>query len=232
MKYLIWDFDGTLGYRDGGAWAASLLEVLDGALPSHAVTLDQLRPFLQAGLPWQEADRPHPHLTSADAWWSAILPILERAYLGVGLDAASARALAGHFRSVYLTLDRWRLYDDVLPTMDALAAQGWMHIILSNHVPELGDIVEHLSLGPYIGRLFNSAETGYEKPHPRAFHMILETIPDMESVWMIGDSFHADILGAQAVGLSTILVRRPHPDAARYCASLADVPAMITAEKA
>ena len=223
MRYLIWDFDGTLGYRDGGAWTASLLEVLDGAAPSHTVTLDQLRPFLQAGFPWQEADRPHPHLTSADLWWDAVLPILERAYLGVGLEAGRARALAGQFRAVYLNLDRWRLYDDVLPTLTALSARGWTHIILSNHVPELGDIVRHLGLGPLISRLFNSAETGYEKPHPRAFRIALEAMSDVEAVWMIGDSFSADVQGAEGVGIPAILVRRYHPEARYSCETLPQV---------
>ncbi|MFO7742923.1 MAG: hypothetical protein R6X31_11480 [Anaerolineae bacterium] len=30
--------------------------------------------------------------------------------------------------------------------------------------------------------MFNSAETGYEKPHPRAFQLVLEAFPDTEAV--------------------------------------------------
>ncbi len=63
MRYLLWDFDGTLGHRvsdsGDGARTASMLEVLDNAMSPHTVTLDQIRPFLQTGFPWQEADRPH-----------------------------------------------------------------------------------------------------------------------------------------------------------------------------
>jgi hypothetical protein len=40
-KYLIWDFDGTLGYRPGG-WTAALLEVLQREAPTCDVTADQL----------------------------------------------------------------------------------------------------------------------------------------------------------------------------------------------
>ena len=227
---MIWDFDGTLGFRDRGGWAVSLLEVLDSVLPSHTVMLDQIRPFLQTGFPWQEADRPHLHLTSADLWWDAILPVLERAYMGIGLDESRARALARQFRTVYLNLDRWRLFDDVLSTLDTLAAQGWTHAILSNHVPELGDIVRHLGLASRMVYVFNSAETGYEKPHPRAFQIALETLPDVETVWMIGDSFTADVQGAELAGIPAILVRRSHPNANRYCESLVDVPVVIARE--
>lgn len=227
VRYLLWDFDGTLGYRDGGAWTASLLETLDLALPGHAVTLEQLRPYMQTGFPWHQPDRPHCHLTSAEAWWEALYPVLAGAYRGVGLDDACAQVLARQFRAVYLNLDRWRLFDDVLPTLDALSVQGWRHAILSNHVPELGDIVRHLGLASRVVHVFNSAEIGYEKPHPRAFRIVLETIADAETVWMIGDSFTADVQGAEAVGLPAILARRTHPQARYCCETLHEVVAII-----
>ncbi len=216
MRYLLWDFDGTLGYRDGGAWTAALLETLDFALPEHAITLEQLRLYTQTGFPWHQPEHPHLHLTSTAAWWEALYPVLARAYMGVGLDESLARALARQFRAVYLNLNRWRLFDDVLPALDTLSARGWVHAILSNHVPELGDIVRHLGLTSRIARVFNSAETGYEKPHPRAFQIALETLPDVETAWMIGDNVTADVQGAEAVGLPAILVRHQHPQA-RYC---------------
>jgi len=227
MRYLLWDFDGTLGYRDGGAWTAALLETLDLALPEHAITLEQLRLYTQTGFPWHQPEHPHLHLTSTAAWWEALYPVLARAYMGVGLDESLARALARQFRAVYLNHNRWRLFADVLPALDTLSARGWVHAILSNHVPELGDIVRHLGLTSRIARVFNSAETGYEKPHPRAFQIALETLPDVETVWMIGDNFTADVQGAESVGIPAILVRRSHPDAGRYCESLADVPMLI-----
>jgi FMN phosphatase YigB (HAD superfamily) len=39
-------------------------------------------------------------------------------------------------------------------------------------------------------------------------------------VWMIGDSYKADVQGAEALGVPAILVRRMHPDAARTAADL------------
>jgi putative hydrolase of the HAD superfamily len=230
MRYLIWDFDGTLGYRDGGAWTASLLETLDLAMPGHTVTLEQLRLYTHAGFPWHQPDQPHLHLTSPEIWWDALYPVLAQAYRGVGLDEGVAWALAHQFRVVYLNLDRWRLFDDVLSTLDTLSVRGWTHVILSNHVPELGDIVHHLGLTSRIAYTFNSAETGYEKPHPRAFQIALETLPDIEAAWMIGDNFTADVQGAEQAGIPAILVRRSHPDASRYCASLAEVPVLIEEE--
>jgi putative hydrolase of the HAD superfamily len=230
MRYLIWDFDGTLGYRDGGAWTASLLEAITLVLPGYLVTIEQLRPHTQTGFPWHQPDQPHLHLTSAELWWEALYPVLEKACQRIGLDEAQAWTVARQFRAVYLNLDRWRMFDDVLPTLDVLSVRGWTHVILSNHVPELGDIVRYLGLTSRIAYIFNSAETGYEKPHSRAFQIALEMLPDTETVWMIGDSFTADVQGAESAGIPAILVRRPHPGASRYCGSLADVPVLIAEE--
>ncbi|MFN2109160.1 MAG: HAD family hydrolase [Anaerolineae bacterium] len=234
MRYLIWDFDGTLGYRvsgsGGGAWTTSLLETIRLALPDHTITPEQLRPYMQTGFPWHQPEHPHPYLATGEMWWEALYPVLERACWGVGLDADRARTVVRRFRAVYLDLDRWRLFDDVLPTLDALSARGWVHVILSNHVPELTDIVQYLGLTSRVGCVFNSAKIGYEKPHPRAFKIALETLPDVETAWMIGDSFTADVQGAEQVGIPAILVRRPHPNASRYCASLTDVPMVIAGD--
>ena len=177
MKTLIWDFDGTLGYRDGGAWTASLYEVLQREIPDSAVTFEQLRPYMVSeGYPWGKPEESHLHLDTPEKWWDALRPLFVNAYLGVGLEPDVAHHLAGMFRETYLTPERWRLYDDVIPTLSALSDAGWIHVILSNHVPELADIVEWVGLSPYIVELFNSAQLGYEKRHPATF---AEYVPDL-----------------------------------------------------
>jgi putative hydrolase of the HAD superfamily len=67
-----------------------------------------------------------------------------------------------------------------------------------------------------------SAETGFEKPHPQAFASVLDRLEPAEA-WMIGDNVVADVLGAEALGIPAVLVRRPDPRAARYADSLAGV---------
>jgi len=97
-------------------------------------------------------------------------------------------------------------------------------------VPELDRIVSHLGLRPTIAHVFNSARTGYEKPHPRAFQIVMESLPDSGPFRMVGDSMRADVAGAEAVGLPAILVRRPHRDAERYCESLSRVSSVLGSE--
>jgi putative hydrolase of the HAD superfamily len=228
MRTIIWDFDGTLGYRSEGAWTASLWEVLKAEVPDSNVTQEQLRPYMQSGFPWHEPDKSHAQIQNADAWWAMIVPLFVRAYVGVGLGDQCAQWLASLFRATYLNLDRWRIYDDVLPVLELLSSAGWTHVILSNHVPELGEIVQHLGLIPYFYAIFNSAETGFEKPHPRAYQIVLQALPDLDAVWMVGDSMQADVAGAQNVGIPAILVRRCHADARYYAETLYDLPAFLS----
>ena len=227
MKLLIWDFDGTLGYRAGGAWTASLLEALQREAPGSDVTLDDLQPYTRSGFPWQAPEQPHPHLKSADAWWAALEGCFVDAYHGVGLPAVQARGLAREVRPTYLAPERWRLYDDVVPALKALGEAGWTHAMLTNHVPEFREIAAGLGLTPYFRCICNSAEMGYEKPHPRAFACVLEAFPEAAPRWMIGDSYHADVLGAEAVGIPAILVRRYHPDAEHYAETLREIPGIV-----
>jgi putative hydrolase of the HAD superfamily len=218
-QYLIWDFDGTLAYRLGG-WTGALLEVMRRETPTCEATADQLRPHLQAGFPWHTPEQPHPAITSADQWWEALDPIFERAFMAIGASVQQARRMATQVRLVYPHPAQWRLFDDTLPTLDELSAQGWSHVILSNHVPELPVIIHHLQIGPYISHIFNSAETGYEKPHPEAFRRALATLGDIAAAWMIGDSLQADIAGARMAGIPAILVRTECSEARYRCSAL------------
>lgn len=238
MRVLIWDFDGTLGYREGGMWSASLLELLQEEMPQIRATADHLRPYLRCGFPWHRPDQPHPEIRTPEQWWDSLLPLFEAAFRGIGVDRKSARSLARQVRYRYTDPGRWRLFDGVLPTLDLLAARGWTHVLLSNHVPELSDVkgsidlIGHLGLRPRLARVFNSAETGYEKPHPRAFQMVLDAFPDATAMWMIGDSIGADVRGAEALRIPTILVDRRGEGTGRTCTHVAEVPALLARSRA
>jgi len=227
MKYLIWDFDGTLGYRDGGMWTLTLLEIVQRAMPELGVTYDRLKGYLHVGYPWHTPERPHPELNTADRWWAALDPVLTRALLGVGVPARMTGDMIRAFRPLYLDLARWRLFPDTLPVLDRLSGAGWRHVLLTNHVPELPAILDHLGLTPRMDALFNSAHTGYEKPHPQAFQNVLDWATEPEAVWMIGDNPKADVAGAEALGIPAILVRTSHPDVKYCCARLSEVQPIV-----
>ncbi len=74
-------------------------------------------------------------------------------------------------------------------------------------------------------RIFNSAHTGYEKPHPEAFRGVLDALGGAEKIWMIGDN--ADVAGAKAAGLPAILVRKRREGVEPYCEDLGRIAAIV-----
>ncbi len=226
-QVILWDFDGTLAIREGG-WTGALSDLLAVHAPDVAVTPDQIRPFLQAGFPWHEPHTPHTHLNDDPAmWWRALDPIFVNAFEGLGVARKRAVDLARLVRAQYLAPAAWRLFDDVLPALCALAEHGWQQMIVSNHVPELPQIVSELGLDNMFAAIINSATIGYEKPHPAIYQCALQMAGNADPIWMIGDSYNADVLGAQAAGIPAILVRKPHPQAPYVCADLPAALAII-----
>jgi putative hydrolase of the HAD superfamily len=227
-KFLIWDFDGTLAYRDGRSWSHTLAEVAREHADLPDVTADTLRPYVLSGFPWHTPERQHGPWTSADAWWDALFPVFENAFRSAcGFSASDAQRLAERMRPAYLDLKRWSVFDDTREGLDALTERGWQHILLSNHVPELPQLVEALGLTKHISRLFNSAQTGFEKPHSQAFLNVLQSMPRNAAVWMIGDSIEADIKGAEAVGVRAILLRSQSPHVPLCCGNIERVVATL-----
>jgi putative hydrolase of the HAD superfamily len=186
-----------------------------------------LRPFLRTGFPWHSPEVYHPHLASADAWWGALESCFAGAFREVGYDDASAREMARAVRRVYVDPERWRLYDDVVPALKELSSRGWKHALLTNHVPELPEIVTWLGLDEHVDRIFNSAQTGYEKLHTRAFRGVLDFVGGAEKVWMVGDNAEADVAGAKAAGIPAVLVRRRREGVEPYCEDLTGLAAII-----
>ena len=125
VKYLIWDFDGTLVDRPEG-WMGALLEVLGEEMPRCEVDRDReaLRSCLRSGFPWHTPDKPHPELVAADCWWEALAPVLVRAFEAVGVDVARARVLAERVPRVYADTRHWRLYEDTVSNLRLLTSLG------------------------------------------------------------------------------------------------------------
>ena len=226
-KYLIWDFDGTLGYREG-IWSGALAEVVCRKFPDRKATREQFMPYMKHGFPWHFPEQVREPCQPADEWWDNLLPMFANAFIrGAGFDRKTAGILAAEVRQVYLETDDWKLFDDTIPTLDKLSENGWTHFILTNHVPEFGDILQLFGLDEYISIIFNSAHTGVEKPNPLAFQNVLNEIETGSPVWMIGDNPKADIAGAEAVGIQAILVRRYSKGYRYYCENLAGIEEII-----
>lgn len=202
---LIWDFDGTVATRNF-SWDGAFLTALEATNPGHGVTNDDLLREFRAGFPWHAADDEAVERVDTAMWWARMEAFFIRVFdnLGFGNDA-TALAQAVHEQAV--RYDDYVLIPDAIPTLAACQEDGWNQVILSNHMPDLPNMVQGLGLGPFISQTFTSASMGFSKPHPQIFKKALAALPSRENVWMIGDSYEADIVGAESVGLPGILVR-------------------------
>ena len=216
-KIILWDFEGTLVDRPG-LWRSALMEVLDVNEPEHQVGMEQIRPYLRDGFPWHRPEEPHTHLTTSKEWWSPLEQIFTRAFQGVGFSRNRAEELSSLVPNVFINPKRFVLYEDTIPALERLTKSSWKHAILSNHVPELSDIVAGIGLSPYIGYCITSGIIGYEKPNPKAFQNASEIVRHPQHIWMGGDNLEADVQGAESIGIPAILVRSSNNENAKYYA--------------
>lgn len=222
-KYLLWDFDGTLAHRPG-QWTDTVMAILRAENLAQGVDREAVRPFMNSGFPWHAPEVVRPADQSMDAWWQQLEPVFARAFRQVGrVGHDRATELARQVRATYLDAAAWVVFDDVAPTLTQLSALGWRHVVLSNHVPELPDLVSTLGLRRHFDAIYTSALTGVEKPHPEAFRRVVSTLPSGATVVMVGDSLEADVDGAEAAGLPAILVRRVTDAPVRQCLHLVEL---------
>jgi putative hydrolase of the HAD superfamily len=226
-RVLIWDFDGTLGYRPAH-WSGAIADALTEVLGPHEFSRAMISAEIHDGFPWHSPEVAHPLLADGDAWWRHLGRALAAAIGRLGVVSATADAAASRVRHHYTDPASWRLFPDTMPTLAALSDLGWRHVLLSNHVPELPEIVAGLGLSRHFPVIVNSAATGFEKPHPEAFRLALERAGWPRSVWMIGDNPVADVAGAVSAGLRAILVRTPPADGSRQVADLSEVIGLVS----
>ena len=224
---LIWDFDGTLAERPH-RWSGAVDDALTDVAGPHGFSRAEIRKALHRAYPWHEPEVAHPELATADDWWDRLAAVLASRLSQLGVQPEVAKLAAAGVRTQYCRPDRWQLFPDTVLALDELSALGWRHVLLSNHVPELGDILVGLGLGGRFEAVLSSAVTGFEKPDPRAFALALASAGQPGAAWMIGDNPVADVGGAVAAGLRAILVRTSPPDPGiRHAAGLADIAAMV-----
>ena len=193
-------------------------------------TSDEIRPLLQSGYPWHTPEIPHPELDSPAKWWDRVGKVITQAYVALGCSRSLAEELAAEVRDGYTDAAGYVVYDDSVPTLRELTRRGWRHFILSNHVPELPEIVTALGLRPLVEEVITSATVGYEKPNPEIFRLALDMAGNPAAAWMVGDNVVADVMGAEAAGIRAILVRDRDERAKRYSPDLAGVIEIVTPE--
>jgi putative hydrolase of the HAD superfamily len=135
-----------------------------------------------------------------------------------GLVDATFRGLADRppsqtfFDELYIRFappDAWRVFDDVVPTLTALAARGFKLGVISNWDERLRPLLKRLKLADHFEAIVVSREVGACKPSRAIFHHAVQKLGlPPEAVLHVGDSLSMDVRGARAAGLSALLLQR------------------------
>ena len=126
------------------------------------------------------------------------------------------------------------LYDDTVPTLQHLRDAGFKLAIVSNWDTPLDPLTERLGIAHYFDAIVAShdARVLSAKPDPHIFNYTLAAIgvSAAEAVH-VGDTYEADIIGAQSVGIRPILIDRDGTQAGRWdemIQSLSELPELLS----
>lgn len=103
----------------------------------------------------------------------------------------------------------WRIYEDVVPALDAFRKAGLRMAVVSNFDGRLPRLLEALELTPYFETILTSAAAGRRKPDPAPFQKALAHMDlPPEAVVHVGDNLLEDVAGAEAAGITPVLIDR------------------------
>jgi putative hydrolase of the HAD superfamily len=129
------------------------------------------------------------------------------------------------------------VYPDARATLQSLHGAGYTLGLLSNtpfRVKDHREELEMYGLWEFLSAAVFTSTLRYRKPHPTTYEEIARRLDvDLTRCLYIGDRQKEDVLGPQQVGMTGVLVRRPHrkyeggmTDSAEIY-SLSDLPTLL-----
>ena len=110
---------------------------------------------------------------------------------------------------IFMHADAWQVFPDVEETLHEARSRG-LHVgVISNWDERLRPLLDEMGLAHYFNSITISCEVGVEKPGEEIFRAALRTagVSPTEAVH-IGDSENEDVCGAEAAGLTALLLTR------------------------
>jgi putative hydrolase of the HAD superfamily len=151
--------------------------------------------FLEAR--FKAAWRAREQFNDTRAGWEAVV---DEAFQGLAAQPPSTTFFPELYER-FARADAWRIFDDVLPTLDALAALGLRLGVISNWDERLRDLLQNLRLDRRFEIIVVSCEVGSAKPAPAIFHEAAARLRlPPAAILHVGDSLEMDLHGARAAG--------------------------------
>jgi len=216
---LFWDFDGTLVHANDSFYLS-----LSGALEKNGFSLPEadLRTFLKASCSWHIWEHTYPEKTGF-GWWETMFQRCREFFTRQGIPASLHDTICRDYRLNNISYP-YTVHDDAQFVLQEALRRGYRNYLISNNYPELPEVMERVGLIRYFDGLFVSANVGYDKPQPEIFRRAMQAAGNPDRCFMIGDNPIADIQGAKAMGMETVLVHRPGPyEADHHCDTLEEI---------
>lgn len=153
--------------------------------------------------------------------------LVDEVFAGL-LPKPASQTLFDTLFSEFSRASAWRIYDDVIPTLECLAGQGLDLAIVSNWDDRLRPLLEDLRLDRYFNCIVISCEVGFVKPSAVIFEEALRRLGCPASAALhVGDALREDFSGATAAGLQALHLRRDTPSHDLQIQSLTEIPRWI-----
>ncbi|HET7856082.1 MAG TPA: HAD-IA family hydrolase [Gaiellaceae bacterium] len=169
----------------------------------YGLDLDPTR-YAEARAAAIETLEKNPQLDHDEEVW---ILFTERIIRGMGGDSDRAYECAVEMTRAWEHAHNFELYEDTLPVLDELRAQGLKLGLVSNTGRDLVAFVAHHGL--QVDVALSSGAHGKVKPDPSIFRAALDRLGVRpEEAAMVGDSPEDDVEGALALGMRALLVDR------------------------
>jgi HAD superfamily hydrolase (TIGR01549 family) len=145
----------------------------------------------------------HPELDHDEEIWVLFTQRIIEGMGGVG----DTYGCAVEMENAWSNAQHFELYEDALPTLDAVRERGLKLGLLSNSARDMDEFVAHHGLT--VDAALSSRAHGKTKPHEAIFRAMLDLLEVAPGeAMMVGDTVDDDIDGALAVGMRAVLVDR------------------------
>ncbi|MES1194092.1 MAG: HAD-IA family hydrolase [Solirubrobacterales bacterium] len=136
-------------------------------------------------------------------------------------------------RKALLASLRFRPYPEVPEVLAALRTSGLRLVVVSNWDVSLHEALAQTGLTPLLDGAISSAEVGAAKPAPEIFERALALAGGIApaAAVHVGDDLAADVAGARAAGIASVLVVRngaASPDGVTTLGDLQALPTLLT----
>ncbi len=124
-------------------------------------------------------------------------------------DRPPSRTFFAELYARFAAPEAWRVFEDVVPALESLAARGLKLGVISNWDERLRPLLKRLRLAHYFAAIVVSCEVGCSKPACAIFEGAARKLGlPPEAVLHVGDDRSMDMRGARAAGLSALLLNR------------------------